>query len=404
MVYLETPFVLSFPSVDTITQEVLKLGRGCHIYKIDISRAFRHIKMDPKDVTLLGLKWGDQYYTDTCLPLGFRHGSTIFQKLSDLVHFMMQKDNYKVVKYIDDFIGISLPSCAQKSYQRLYSLLQALGLTISEKKLIPPGTKAVCLGILIDTTKLTMSIPPEMLHQVREPCLNWKLRATCTKRQLQSLLGNLLYIAKCVKPARVFLNRMLQLLRDTRDSKVINLTNDFHRDLGWFQKFLPMFNGTSFFKHRTIDGEMSLDACLTGLGGRWGSLVYHLKIPKVFILLGIVHLEMVNILVALRLWGKAWATKKITILCDNQAVVSVLNNGKTRDTYLAACARNISMLAAKFDIDINPVHTLGVNNGVADLLSRWQGTSIDNQSLLKMVTNPQWCGVNMSYMYVDFEL
>ena len=39
-----------------------------------------------------------------------------------------------------------------------------------------------------------------------------------TKSELQSLLGLLLYITKCVKPARFFLNRMLQLLRDNAEA------------------------------------------------------------------------------------------------------------------------------------------------------------------------------------------
>ena len=35
--YLDTDFVLTYPSIDNITDEVLKLGRGCQIFKIGIS-------------------------------------------------------------------------------------------------------------------------------------------------------------------------------------------------------------------------------------------------------------------------------------------------------------------------------------------------------------------------------
>ena len=38
----------------------------------------------------------------------------------------------------------------------LLDLLQELGLEISQKKLNPPDTKVVCLGILIDTIQRTM--------------------------------------------------------------------------------------------------------------------------------------------------------------------------------------------------------------------------------------------------------
>ena len=53
--YLGTDFVLTYPSVDNITEEVLKLGKGCQIFKVDISRAFRHVPIDPGDLDLLGL-------------------------------------------------------------------------------------------------------------------------------------------------------------------------------------------------------------------------------------------------------------------------------------------------------------------------------------------------------------
>ena len=61
---------------------------------------------------------------------------------------------------------------------------------------------------------------------------------------------------------------------------------------------------------------------------------------------------MLNILVALRVWAKQWASKKILLKCDNQAVVSVLNSGKTQDLTLAAMARNINMLLAVEEIEL----------------------------------------------------
>ena len=58
--YLDTECVLTYPSMDNITQEVLRLGKGCKIFKVDISRAVRH---DPGDLDLLGLLWKD-YFID----------------------------------------------------------------------------------------------------------------------------------------------------------------------------------------------------------------------------------------------------------------------------------------------------------------------------------------------------
>ena len=54
--YLDSYYYLSYPSVDHIVNKLKRLGPGALIYKVDISRAFRHIRIDPGDLDLLGLK------------------------------------------------------------------------------------------------------------------------------------------------------------------------------------------------------------------------------------------------------------------------------------------------------------------------------------------------------------
>ena len=209
--YLGSEFELTFPSVDDITNELKHLGRDARLYKVDVSRAFRHVKVDPGDYDLLGLHWRGAY-VDTCLPFGTQHGSQIFQCLSDAVRFMMRQKGFCVIDYIDDYVGVGIPGVAHDSYNCLVELMRQLGLTISKKKLVPPSTQVVCLGVLIDTERGSISITDEKLTQSCDTVKQWQGKRICTKRQLQSILGLLLYAHKCVKPARVFLNRMLELL------------------------------------------------------------------------------------------------------------------------------------------------------------------------------------------------
>ena len=70
---------------------------------------FRHVKVDPGDYDLLGLYW-DGHYVDSCIQFGTRHGSQIFQRLSDAVRFMMRQKGFTMLDYIDDYVGLGILS------------------------------------------------------------------------------------------------------------------------------------------------------------------------------------------------------------------------------------------------------------------------------------------------------
>ena len=106
-----------------------------------------------------------------------------------------------------------------------------------------------------------------------------------------------------------------------------------------------------------------------GIRDNLSNQVYSIKIPRNFENYSIVQLEMLNILVALRVWGHQWADSKILLKCDNQKIVSVLNQGKTQDLNLVTMARNIAMILAINDIELRVIHTLGSDNKIADLPS-----------------------------------
>ena len=153
--YLGSPFSLTFPTVDDITDQLTRLGRGALLFKVDVSRAFRHVKVDPVDYDLLGLQW-QGFYVDTCV-----HGSQIFQRLSDGVRFIMRQKGFQMIHYIDDYVGVSVQG--------------------------------------------TIAIPPEKLATILNEMRQWLHRDVASKRQLQSILGLLLYVHKCVRLLGFFL-------------------------------------------------------------------------------------------------------------------------------------------------------------------------------------------------------
>ena len=383
--------------MDDITSELKRLGRGALIYKVDVSRVFATSRWTPGIMTFWACTGG--YYVDSCVLFGMRHGSQLFQCLSDTVRFIIRRKGYAIIDYIDYYVGVGVPSVASASYATLLQLMSDLGLMVSQKKLVAHSTQVTCLGVMIDTVEGSIAIPPAKLQQINDTVRDWLGKSIISK--LQSILGLLLYNHKCVKPARIFLNRMLELLRSSHATQRITLTSDFKRDLTWFATFLPKYNGVSLYDLRPIDIALHLDACLTGFGGRCGQFVYHLPITRGFRNWTTVHLEMVNMLLAMRLFANIWAAKKIQINWDNQAVVTVLMTGKTHDAFLAACTSNIWYVTAIHDMGVQYKHVNGVNNQVADILSRWQGSPAQVEFLYAQAPNPQWLNVSVDLLELD---
>ena len=132
--------------------------------------------------------------------------------------------------------------------------------------------------------------------------------------------------------------------------------------------------------------------------------VYHVPIPRHYLGLTIVHLKMINILVALKIFGPLWATKKVLVKCDNQAVVAVLTHSKTKDAFLATCARNVWLLAALFDLKVTYVHIRGKHNVIADLLFRWVPTSDNVLKLQSHIHDPLWIRVPNDILELDNDI
>ena len=76
-----------------------------------------------------------------------------------------------------------------------------------------------------------------------------------------------MFIHKCVRPTRYFVNRLLEALRSA-ETKNIKVTEDMRKDIAWCEEFLPVFNGTASHNHDTVEfaETLEIDACLTHVG------------------------------------------------------------------------------------------------------------------------------------------
>ena len=107
-----------------------------------------------------------------------------------------------------------------------------------------------------------------------------------------------------------------------------------------------------------------------GCGAIWGDRWLQLKWPPSFATVVIAPKELIPVVMACAIWGRAWKGQVIQVHCDNQAVVSVLNSGYSRDDYMMKLIRTLSFFAAEWDIHLVACHIPGISNVVADAISR----------------------------------
>ena len=72
---------------------------------------------------------------------------------------MKQKSHKALFNYNDNLIYVGQPSKIMHSYTLVLSLLQDLGLEVSQSKLVAPSTEDICLGILVNTAEKNSIIP-----------------------------------------------------------------------------------------------------------------------------------------------------------------------------------------------------------------------------------------------------
>ena len=216
--------------------------------------------MDPADAFKFGIKWQNKYYLDVSAAFGWVHGSAAFQLTSDAICDAMHRQGCHVFAYIDDYILVSTDDLADSHFEDLHDLITELGLPINSDKKIAPTRRLTCLGISIDLDANTLSIEQNKLEEIYAECLQASTKTYLTRKKFQSLLGKLMYLHKIIKPARVFVNRILATT--TLLTKELSCQRSFYRiltgSLPFFLRLMALqkFSKTPFLQ--TTDCSLML--------------------------------------------------------------------------------------------------------------------------------------------------
>lgn len=120
--YLGDSFVLRLPGLDALLEIIRIKGPHCHVFKMDLSRAYRQLRIDPRDYHLLGNMHCNALYFDVAPPFGLRSSAMMCQNTTSAVTYMFKALGYSCTNYIDDFGGAETPDKSADAFHACYSL------------------------------------------------------------------------------------------------------------------------------------------------------------------------------------------------------------------------------------------------------------------------------------------
>ena len=143
------------------------------------------------------------------------------------------------------------------------------GFPFKESKLSPPSLVVEFLGFVLDSSNMSLSLPPKKIKKMLCAIDSFLEVSTTSLKAIQSL-GGLLNFAVVTMPfGRVFLARLYRLSAGMSKSSVRSIPAGVRDDMVVWRIFLSSFNGTFSIAPRKILPQTSLISDASGSNG-WG--------------------------------------------------------------------------------------------------------------------------------------
>ena len=224
---------------------------------------------------------------------------------------------------------------------------------------------------------MEVRLPLSKLEKLRGKLNSAKRNRKLTLLELQSLIGVLNFACAVVSPGRTFLRRLIDLTKGLQNPHHRrSLNKEARADIEAWCIFIEHFNGSSMFledRWETSETlELYTDSSGLGCGGFFGSRWFSAEWTEGWKKFDISVKELFPIVVAVELWGKDMANKRICFFSDNMAVVQVINKQTAKDPNIMRLLRRLIVQCLKLNILFRSRHVPGVLNILSDKLSRLQ--------------------------------
>ena len=386
---------VKYSDFDQAIQLCIDEGVGCHLSKSDMTSAFRNLGlawkcwkyMIMKARNPLNQQWF--YFVDKCLPFGAAISCAIFQKFSDAVAYLVtHRTKKKNLNYLDDFLFVAfLRFICNLQTQEFLDICEKINFSVALEKTYWGTTILTFLGLLIDTVHQMVFVPLEKLIKGRQMVMNLlnKKSKKTTIRELQQLCGFLNFIGRAIVPGRAFTRRLYHYTKNSnlKPHHHVKINQEMRLDLGLWNLFLHhetalarpfldfsklgCLNAKKVFMYSDASGNFEL-----GMGAICGSSWTYTKWPAFCanVKPSIEYLELYAVVTGVLLWISRFRNKRIILFCDNQAVVSMINNTSSSCKNCMVLIRTLVLKGLVENVRIFAAYVESKKNDYSDALSR----------------------------------
>ena len=339
-------------------------GTRLLMFKVDMSRWYRFLLIDPIAATFFAIRWGGKTFLDLAYSFGNRGAALVAQRVIWALCYLYRckvspRPNVtnsgtscrcrshcscgqnSAVAYIDDVVAVCPEHLADYLFNEFIQMCNRLDVTLSTTPghIVPPSAVCTALGLEYNLDKNTVRLPRDKLFALIDLLSSWMSRSEASEKNLCSLAGKLINAAAVVASGRLFTNRILATKRRATGLDVpVILDSAFKDDIAWWLEALHLRNGITFLEHHSTV-HIAKDASSNGWYNELPGIgVYNFSNheyiactpPEHLRHLIIADLELLAHVLAANVWGSSWNGHQVTGETDSSACFYLLQNGRTR--------------------------------------------------------------------------
>lgn len=415
-----------YPSFQEAIQMLMEIAPEGPLFigKVDCKNAFRVIPFHPSAFQWLIMKaqhpvTGKEYFFgEKCLSFGSSISCSHYQRFSNSLahifthweqaskelgkcmgsfslnqelgqHIELKKEvsdktgGGRIHNYLDDFLtGVTSVGRGNQFIKRFIIICGALGVPLAEEKVEWCEPIQVFLGLLINTLTRTISIPLEKREKAMQEIDLFIRSKKVTVHQIQKLGGRLNFLCRAIFPGRAFTRRIQNKANGLKQHYHVRVDREMGYDLKVWEKFLTMEESVcrpfvDFSKCLISEKiECSSDASgQIGFGCRWGRFWAHGLWDQHLLQaveMSIQFQELYALAVMVELFAPRLTNRRVTVLCDNQAVCAMVNNSTSSSRECMFLIRLITLTSMQHNVRFFTEYIESLKNQCSDALSRNQ--------------------------------